>query len=359
MKQRPTLVSTWPVPLKLLYAVVLLVVGSSYCTAQCDSSAQVMVEGDVFYAVDSGTVVDSANTIAASEIAPYFVFDFQQDSSRLIYWVGEFTKNSRWLYLNNWCLDKMYNYDAAADSARWDYSNAALSAISTTKAIPVTAGDTISFYRDFYWLDNTANGTVNATKLVSADEISTSVELVRASNGSRILLVDTVHITPTTSNAKPCITSWKPIMARIAFLVPTTVTDTTTVYLRQNVYSNGSSGSLFMRSDALQYRRSKQHLESPYWLDYASQVTYNNNCEQVCYFSVSGLTNPRRLLIDINNGQTTVDKVSVFDINGNMVHTVSIPTSEPYNTYVATGGIYVVVGYNSGNVVCSRIAQVP
>lgn len=334
MKQRLSLASNWSVPIKLLYAVVLLVVAASYCAAQCDSSAQVMVEGDVFYAVDSGTVVDSTNAIAASDIAPYFVFDFQQDSSRLVYWVGEFTKNSHWMYLNNWCLDKTYNYDAAADSARWDYSNAALSAISTTKAIPVIAGDTISFYRDFYWLDNTANGAVNAAKLVSSDEISASVELVHASDGSRILLVDTVHIAPTTSNGKPCITSWKPIMARIALLVPTTVSDTTVVYLRQNVYSNGSSGSLFMRSDALQYRRSKQHLESPYWLDYASQVSNSNNCEQVCYFSASGVTNPRRLLIDINNGQTSINKVSVFDINGNMVHTVMLPASEPYTTYL-------------------------
>ena len=328
-------------------------------SAQCDSTAQVLTTSDTFYAVEDESTLDSSIFIPPNELAAYFAFDYQQDSSRFQYRIGEFTKNLQWVYLKNWCLDKVYNFDEEGDSARWDYSNAELSAISRTRTFPVIAGDTLSFFREFYWLDNTNGGIINAGKLVSDDELSMSVELVQESNGARIMLIDTVHVSSTTESKKPCIVAWKPVMARIGFLVPSSVSETTNVFLRANVFSNGPSGSSFLRSDMLRYRMSKQHLESLGWQNFSSSVVAENDCSASCYFSVTALSSPRRLYIDVDNNQSSINKIMTYDIYGNLTNTTTLPTSEPFFLYPSSGGLYISVGMDNESIVCSRVMFIP
>jgi len=314
-----------PMPMKLeLILFILSCVAAVHMQAQCDSSAQIV--NDTLYAVDNGSMLDSSIFVPPNELASYYSFDHQQDSIRFLYIVGEFAKNSQWVYLNHWCLDKVYNFDVVADSAKWEYSNAALSAISRTKTIPVIAGDTLSFFREFYWLDKTNGGIINASKLVSDDAISMSVELIDEISGERIMLIDTVHISTTTQSKKPCIYAWKPAMARIGFLVPNSVTETTSVFLRANVFSGGSSGSSFMRSDMMQVQLSKQQLESSGWQNFSNSVVSENDCTASCYFSMSALSSPRRIEINVDNGQTAINKIMTYDFYGNLFNTTTLPS---------------------------------
>ncbi|MBI2794195.1 MAG: hypothetical protein HYX66_06040 [Ignavibacteria bacterium] len=343
----------------VLLSLVTLSLPTIDIIAQCDSNGQVLSATDTFYAVKDDFTLDSSIFIPPNELAAYFAFDYQQDSSRFQYRVGEFTKNSQWVYLNNWCLDKVYNFDEKGDSAVWDYSNAALSAISQTRTISVIASDTLSFFREFYWLDNTNGGIINASKLVSDDEISMSVDLVRESDGTRILLIDTIHVSSTTTSKKPCITAWKPVMARIGFLVPSSVSEATNVFVRANVYSSGPSGSSFMRSDMLQYRMSKQSLESSGWQNFSTSVVSENECSTTCYFSLTPLSGPRRISIDVDNGQSSLNKIITYDLYGDLINMTTLPSSDPFILYLSTGGLYISVGMYNESTVCSRVTFIP
>lgn len=344
--------------MKVVIVVCMLLV-SVRAAAQCDSLAQVMASTDTLYAVDSVGRVDSTIKVAPNELAPYYYFDFQQDSSRVFYRVGEFVLNSRWLYLDHWCLDKVYNFDEQADTAKWEFTNAELSALSRTKTFPAVAGDTVSFYREYYWLDHTNNSTVNAAKLVSDHELSMSVELRLASNDARITLLDSIHINTTTQNGKPCIVSWKPIMARVRYLVPATVTDTTLLYIQANVYASGSAPSTFLRADAHEYCLSPLHLDNSYWQSYANSVASENSCSASCDFSATAYSTPRRIVVTIEQGQTSFTDLAVYDLYGNLVTTASAPLSSPTTLSVQNPGLYIVVALENGSVVCSEIVLVP
>lgn len=340
----------------VVVALFAVLVFTNTTFAQCDSLGQVHAIDDTLYAMTSDTTVDRSQFVLANEIAPYFYFDLQKDSVRLTFAIGEIVHNSHWVYLDHWCKGKSYNYDEAGDSARWDYTNAQLSAISVTKPFTIHAADTIGFFREYFWKDHVTN-QFSPNHYVSNDRVMLSVELVDAASGERIALLDTTWIDTTASSRQPCIKAWKPVMARIGYVVPSSQA-TTSAYIRANVATSGAENATFMRYDITRVQQSKRHLEDAGWKAYAQSVVDNTSCQEACVFTATGLSNPRRVQVDIDNGQQQVDCIKIVDIGGNVVNTTMLPATEPYSIAVQNSGVFVVVGYSGTNPVCTRLTTV-
>lgn len=338
----------------VIVAVALFFMASS-AFAQCDSLRQVQMHIDTFYAMASDGTVDTTLMVLSNELVPYYSFDFQEDSARFHLHIGEFALNRNWCALN-WCDGKYYNYDDVNGSARCDYTNAQLSDISRTRTFRVVGGDTLSFFREFYWYDSTTQ-FYNPAKLVSTDEIYGSVELVAAGSNTRIALLDTFSLR-SSGSATPCLYLWRPVVARVEYLVPSYV-DSTDAFMRINLHSAGPSGSRFMRYDNMSMALSKTHLAESDWNTYAASVANANNCNQSCTFSVATHTSPREVEISVVPAQTAVDQIKVVDINGNIINATSLPVGLAYTVPIPQAGIYIVAGYKSGSVVCTTLVYAP
>lgn len=346
----------WEAAMFVVIAFIGVLISTNVVFAQCDSLGQVHAVDDTLYAMTSDTTVDRSQFVLANEIAPYFYFDLQKDSARLTFAIGEVVHNSHWVYLDHWCKGKSYNYDEAGDSARWDYTNAQLSAISVTKPFTIHAGDTIGFFREYFWKDHISN-QFSPSHYVSSDRVILTVELIDAGSGQRIALLDSTWIDSTTSNRKPCIKAWKPVMARIGYVVPASQQNVN-VRLRANVATSGFENATFMRYDITRFQQSKRHLEDAGWKTYTQAVVDNTSCQESCVFTASGLSNPRRIHVDIDNGQQQVDCIKIVDLGGNVVNTTMLPAAAPYAIAVQNAGVYIVVGYSGNSPVCTRLTSV-
>lgn len=323
--------------------------------AQCDSLNQVQLQLDTMYATNEDGTMDRDNIVLSNEIVPYFSFDYQQDSCRVRFRIGEFSWNHHWIHLQ-WCDGKVYNFDPAGDSAKWDYTNAQLSAISRTRTFQVQGGDTLEFFRELFWFDNATN-SYNPDRIRSDDDLSFSVELVDAADDTRVMLLDTMSL-KSSGGTNPCLYMWRPVVARIGHIVAGSV-GTISAYIRVNVAATGSSGSRFMRYDNMRLALSPAHLTDSGWNSYVASVASANNCTQSCTFSAGALSSPRRVQVSIRGDRTMVDRIDVVDLNGNVIDTTALPVPSPYTVNVAASGLYIVPGYRNASVVCTQLIYVP
>lgn len=339
----------------IVLCVLFLALLAVHSNAQCDSLRQVQMSNDTMFAVNQDGTLDRANFVLSNELTPYYYYEYQQDSVTVTLRIGEFSWNSNWIHLE-WCDQKQYNFDVQADTARWDYTNAQLSAISRTQNFTVQGGDTLGFYRELFWYDKTSS-SFNANHFVSDDDLAYSVELVNASNEQRVMLLDSISL-KSSSTQTPCMFLLRPVIARIGHVVPSN-TSTFDGYLRVNVYSSNSTDNAFIRMDDLTLALSKAHLVDAGWKQYAQNVETANNCHQTCTFTVSAQASPKQIHIAINNGQNAVDRVDVVDINGNLIQSTILPTTSPFTVGVSSPGIYIVPGYKNGGIVCTQLVAVP
>ena len=335
-------------------ACIFLVLIAIPSYSQCDSLRQVQMKIDTMFAVKQDGTLDKTNYVLSNELTPYYYYEYQQDSATVTYRIGEFSWNNNWLHLE-WCDQKSYNFDVQGDSARWDYTNAQLSAISRTHTFSVGGGDTLGFYREMFWYDKTTS-SFNANHYSSADDLAFSVELVDANNGQRVMLLDSMSL-QSSGSSTPCMYVLRPVIARIGHVVPSNVSSFDG-YVRVNLYSSNSTDNAFIRTDDLTLALSKSHLDDAGWKQYASNVAAANNCNQSCSFGVSSQSSPRQIQVTVNTGQTAVDRIDVVDINGNLVQSTSLPTTSPFTVSLGSSGIYIVPGYKNGAVVCTQLVTV-
>lgn len=105
------------------------------------------------------------------------------DSCHVRYLVSDVRINGNRIGLKNWCFREAIR-NLEADS---------LSTISRTSTVSYATGDTMSFYREFMWY-NPATQTRTATNFRSKDTLDWVVELIDASDGSRLALIDSVGV---------------------------------------------------------------------------------------------------------------------------------------------------------------------
>lgn len=322
---------------------------------QCDSLLQA-ISSDSGYAVGSVRTDGDTTFWPPEEFAPYFSFSYEADSSYSTWFFSEFLLNRKRLYLSNWCFKRVVNYDTVTDSPIADWSASEMRNRSTTRTFPVIGNDTLQFFRRLSWIDRYSSA-LSFSRYVNNNVIGYSVELVDSGSGTRIMLLDSFAIGTTTDNKKPCITSWYPMGARVRCVVPNTVEDTTSAYVRINTWAVGADPYPFIRQDGIQKMLSGFQLSNPQFTAYSDSVEANIHCEGggagSCDVDVIPTSSPSGILISIAN-PSSLTNIEVRNIDGSLMWSSSVPLASNPLTVTLTAGLKIVLGMSNSTVICTR-----
>ncbi len=220
------------------------------------------IRPDLYAELEDGSALyrirPNGDTIPVEWACATYDFIMRNDSaSRTIYTITGFKRNGYRLPLHHWKSWRTISMDAEE-----------LSSESRTDDVTLIAGDTLSFYRELLWEDRRAAASDSAP-LPANDTLSYSVELVRSSDGSRMVLLDSLGAIPCTHSAGPGVYGDRPIMALVRFGVPLRYS-ATIAYLRVNVYRTGRGGGKFMRRETPTVALWRK-LNNSYWVNYLGQ----------------------------------------------------------------------------------------
>lgn len=248
-------------------SAILLIMGLIYPTqshSQCGPSAQ--IETLPFYAVsdcsvdsNGNAVVDSSIVIQPHEIIPYYIFDTQQEYTRIRLRLGEIHAGSNIVYFDNWCKDSTH------------LATPGSGLISNTVPFVLHPGDTLQVYREYYWIDQIRQ-EVNPSVLRLVQDVSFSIEIVDAASHQRMVLLDSIHF-HTNNGADPCLYTTFPPMHTLRYVAPEQTSSSQEVYIRIR-----ADPSMWSRSDVQNVALSTQHLSNRYWQEYAEQVMSSVIC---------------------------------------------------------------------------------
>lgn len=136
---------------------------------------------------------------------------------------------------------------------------------SRTVDTVVHAGDTLSFYRDLSWR-NPLTGQTLTNNYLSFDTLTYSVDLNRAADNARIVLLDSIGVLPRVPHGVPIIHGMRPMMAHVKWIVPASL-DGERVFLRVRVNHRGAGQYWFTRME--EGTRSKWlAVTDPFWQRY-------------------------------------------------------------------------------------------
>lgn len=156
-----------------------------------------------------------------------------------LYRISDVELNGERIKLKTWCPGK--NLEGL--------NNADLSDSSTTNDFMVSTGDSITLYRELSWLQITDSGLVQSVDYYRAlDTLDYVIELVEASTGNRLVMLDSLGVLRNVSGTTPSIYGNRSIMAEVGYEVPPSLNGKT-VFLRVLLYSRGSGGYYFNRTD--------------------------------------------------------------------------------------------------------------
>lgn len=333
---------------RTLATVMLLIDSTLPMTAQCDSLEQ------LFVADRSFRVETAAGVQAPGSWVPSFDFEHQTDSTRFYLWMSEFRMNSRWIMLDNWCMEKVWNWSDYLDTDTAEVTNAMLSALSRTKTIPISAGDTLSVFRRISWIDRSID-KYGFKKLINPDAISMWVELVNASTGVRIELLDSTHFSSTTVGGRPCFQTQHPLYSRLVYIAPPGL-PTTDVFIRVNVSSAGSVNKRWTRWDNVVQAASNILLDYEGIRAYCDTVESANDCSPTttsCTFTASTHNSPRRIRATLADS-SPVTAFDVYSSTGQFIQSAAVVSgTASYDVNVDAGLYYVIARVGSG-VHCTR-----
>ena len=206
-------------------------------------------------------LVDGDDTTDPDFVNGSYDFAMVYDSTCTItYQFTEAQHSGHGLKLLHWILGRSIN-------AREDD----LSFNSRTEDFTIVTGDTVNFFRQLYWA-NPITQMQNHINYFSRDTLLYVVELVRASDSTRILSLDTLGMLPRAKLGAPRVLPGQPLMAQIRYVVPQSLNGLK-VFMRVRVYARGSGEYYFTRTDQFTIHMSKL-LQVPgvvEWTEYAVQ----------------------------------------------------------------------------------------
>ncbi|MBN9400361.1 MAG: T9SS type A sorting domain-containing protein ['Candidatus Kapabacteria' thiocyanatum] len=334
--------------IRLFMVVLTLLSPSLPLFAQCDSLEQ------LFVADQSLRVETAAGIQGPGSFVPSFDFEHQTDSTRFFLEMSEFRKNSRWVFLDNWCMEKTWNYSQYLDTDTAEVTNAVLSTLSRTKAIPVSVGDTLSVFRRISWMERSVD-RYGFKKLVNPDAISMWVEVVNASTGARIELLDSTHFSSTTASKKPCFQTQHPLFSRLVYIVPAGF-PTTDVFIRVNVASAGSVNKRWTRWDNVVQAASNIILNYEGTRAYCDTVEQANDCSPTtasCTFTASTHSSPRRIRATLA-ASSPITAFDVYSSTGQLIQSASVVSGTTSYDMNVDAGLYYVVARVGSSVHCTR-----
>ncbi|MBS1912455.1 MAG: hypothetical protein JST22_10755 [Bacteroidetes bacterium] len=220
------------------------------------------IRPDLYAELEDGSALyrirPNGDTIPVEWACATYDFIMRNDSaSRTIYTITGFKRNGYRLPLHHWKSWRTFSTDAEE-----------LSSESRTDDVTLIAGDTLSFYRELLWEDRRP-AAADSMAVPASDTLSYSVELVRSSDGSRMVLLDSMGAIPCTHSTGPGVYGDRPIMALVRFGVPLRFS-ATIAYLRVNVYRNGKGSGKFMRRETPTVALWRK-LNNSYWVNYLGQ----------------------------------------------------------------------------------------
>ncbi|MCU0331602.1 MAG: hypothetical protein MUC47_11605, partial [Candidatus Kapabacteria bacterium] len=301
----------------VVFAVsILSVVIPSVSLAQCDSTFQAIEEaGYVEAAVLADGTIDTLNVRPLDADGPDYVFYTASDSSKLRFKFGEFMKNRRKLFLSHWCVGRTVNWSDSLHMPIHEWTPEELRDRSKLRDFSVNPGDTIQFYRAVWWIDRLHN-TVLASRYINPDPVSYSVAFERA-DGTHRAIIDTMLFGSTTPDSRPCIFSWYPMLARVRYVIPSTMDSNSIVRLRFNMYHHGVPEKPFVRNDVWDAWESNLHLGNTLWRAWNDSVVAAQHCaaQTSCDILVTSATMPSRITFS-TAAATTIDHVSIVTTSG-------------------------------------------
>lgn len=338
--------------LVLLYPFCL----AGQCTGDCDSLIQAAsaMPGLELAIPDGDTVLSVDSSIRITSIGPSMRYEYESDSSHIVLRFSEIQLNRHQLYFSNWCNNQVINFDSYNEVPVENWTPAQLNARSLTKTFPVSYGDTLSFFKESWFFTLNTNGP--AFKYYKNDhQLAYSVELVDSTTGLRIALLDTTYLAQTTSSRKPCMYSWYPMYSRVKYVVPFEGLQNTRVFIRFNTYATGSNPKPWVRTDGMVSNLSAKTLAHPEVKGYCDSVEANLDCtwSPSCDILARQSGGPTGITIE-SQWPTSITHVVVYTLNGDVVWQGAVPLSPNPYTVQAGYGLYIVIGYSNGDVVCTR-----
>ncbi len=318
-----------------------------------DSSAVYLVDFD-----------GSGDTIDANYVTPSYMFSMQYDSMMNVhYLLTEWRHNRSILYLPSWIDKRTVNARASL-----------LSYNSTTATFTCAAGDTLSFYRELWWADPMTS-LQDTNNYYAIDSLDYAVELVRASDSTRVALIDSVGILPNYTPGRPRIHAARPLYALVQYTVPAAL-DGERAFMRILLYHRGAGKYWFTRSDSYTMAVSKRLQSSSfqYYVElfgggdplYKPQALSNldNAAPTTPYLSVTlSRTQSSHATITfasaIDGGATVI---GVYDANGRAIfYPFSTPASSGTQSVeydFPKSGAYFVGLLHNGRIVVTRKVSV-
>lgn len=334
------------------FRIAILLIG--LCTlplstlAQCDSLEQLFVADRTF------RVRTAAGVQAPGSWVPSFDFEHQTDSTSFLLDMSEFRLNSRWIMLDNWCMDKVWNWSDYLDTDTAEVTNTMLSELSRTKAIPISAGDTLSVFRRISWIDRSVD-KYGFKRLVNPDAISMWAELVNASTGARIELLDSTHFSSTTASGRPCFQTQHPLYSRLVYIAPMGFPPTD-VFIRVNVSSAGSVNKRWTRWDNVVQAASNILLNYEGIRAYCDTVESANDCSPTtasCTFTASTHGSPRRIRATLA-ASSPITAFEVYSSTGQFIQSAAVVSGTTGYDINVDAGLYYVIARIGSSIHCTR-----
>ncbi len=292
------------------------------------------------------------------KVAAAYRFEMIYDStSRVQYLFTECFHNGAKPRLLAWQNKRIHtaSVDQMADSSR-------------TENFHIAVGDTVSFHREFRWYDPKTMRQ-DTDNFLSPDTLGYAVELVKATSGARLVLLDSFGVLPQATPSAPTFFGTRPIMATVSYVVPSTIPTTDSVFVRVRLYANGNGTVLPVRMDDFTIG-SSYALSSGFWNNYLSLYGGSLGKRSVADFSSAhsqptnsllSVTTVSRNSIRIDFSATQADgpiQVVIYDSNGQ-------PVFMPFATRgaveggsttfeFASSGTYFVTLQRGGSILTSR-----
>lgn len=304
---------------------------------------------------------DEQRAHSPANLTFYFSFTHPADSSKFRLTVGEFYCNDEKLRLANWCSDRVVNAKPRKDEVAERWTSDELRGRSTTRAFRLRPGDTISFYRHYWWVDGTDvygfDDEYRAARHINVHQISYSTELVNAFTHERVRLLDTFSISAVKGTDEPCIRSWFPPLSRVMAYADNAEMQ---VYIRMNVYDNGNSGRPIERRDeSWPYAESLDHLSSDYTLAYNDRAHLEPACttSEDCVIRTAPARSSKGIRLTISDDDK-LDRIRIFDVTGTEVWSTNVPFTSKSVGAPTPVGLHIVVGEHHGQTICTKAVLV-
>jgi hypothetical protein len=144
--------------------------------------------------------------------------------------------------------------------------------------------------------------------------------------------------------------------ARIRNVIPSTVVDSTNVYIRVNTWANGGAPYPFIRKDGIQQMLSGAKLTNSQFTAYSDSVEANISCaggEDSCEVTASLRVDPSGIVIS-TLVPCSLTSVEIRSIDGSLEWSSSVPLNSNPSIVSLSPGLKIVLGKTNAAVVCTR-----